>query len=88
VMLIVPGFLKPMDCACAPSPSSRTFPATTAATDWVSSCSSKMYGGTDIYVARSTIRRSGNLVKMWDMYDFKTTQVIGGYRVLSAKKSV
>jgi len=60
-------------------------PANTAATDWASSCSSQAYGGTEVYVARSTIRRSGDLAKMWDMYDFKTVQTIAGKRVLSVR---
>jgi hypothetical protein len=60
-------------------------PAITAATDWESTCSSPFAGGTDIYVARSTIHRSGTLATMWEMYDFKTAQVIDGKRVQSNK---
>jgi hypothetical protein len=60
-------------------------PVVTAATDWASTCSSKANGGIDIYVARSTISRSGNRVRMWDMYDFKTLQVADDLRYLSAK---
>src|SRR5262249_33964717 len=63
----------------------ETPPVVTTAADWVSTCSSPAYGGTDVYVARSTISRSGNLVKMWDMYDFKTTQTADGKHYLSAK---
>ncbi|HEX4234160.1 MAG TPA: surface-adhesin E family protein [Caldimonas sp.] len=55
------------------------------ANDWASTCSSPMHGGTDIYVARSSIRRSGDAVQMWDLYDFKTVQTIAGSRVLSAR---
>ena len=60
-------------------------PVVTTATDWFSTCSSKAYGGTDVYVARSTISRSGDMVRMWDMYDFKTQQNADGTRFLSAK---
>ena len=31
------------------------------------------------------MRRSGDLVKLWEMFDFKTPQVIGGQRVLSVQ---
>jgi hypothetical protein len=43
-------------------------------------------GGVDIYAARSTIRRSGNLVKIWEMFDFKTAQVVEGRRFISHKQ--
>ena len=45
--------------------------ATVASAEWTVS------GGSDEfiqYVDRATIRRNGNLVKMWDMADFKTVQ--------------
>ncbi len=37
------------------------------------------------YAELSTIRKAGNKVKMWIMEDFKTMQVIGEYKYLSAK---
>ena len=42
--------------------------------------------GGDIYAARATIRRSGNLVRMWDMWDFKTAQVAAGKPFISFKQ--
>ena len=39
----------------------------------------------DIYSDSVTMRRSGDLVKLWEMFDFKTPQVIGGQRVLSVQ---
>jgi hypothetical protein len=60
-------------------------PVVTVATDWMNSCSSPAYGGTDVYLARSTIRRIGDRATMWDMYDFKNTQVADGIRYLSTK---
>lgn len=39
----------------------------------------------DSYADRSTIRRSGNLVKMWDMTDYKRQQTIGRIKYLSTK---
>ena len=39
----------------------------------------------DIYVDPATIRRSGNMVKMWNMHDYKTARVIGGKAHLSVK---
>ena len=37
------------------------------------------------YVDRSTIRRNGNFVKMWDLVDYKKAKVIGGKSNLSAR---
>ena len=37
------------------------------------------------YVDRATIRRNGNLVKMWDSRDYKTVQTNVGYSYLSSK---
>ncbi len=37
------------------------------------------------YVDRATIRRNGNLVKMWDLRDFKTVQTDSGDSFLSSK---
>jgi hypothetical protein len=60
--------------------------AATAGAEWVPIGSHTNNGGIDIYAARSTIRRSGNLVKMWDMFDYKTAQVFEGKRFLSMKQ--
>ena len=57
--------------------------AATAAAKWVELGTVQAYGGTDVYYDPVTMQRSGNMVKMWEMWDFKTTQVIGGQRVLS-----
>ena len=59
--------------------------AATAAAKWVELGSLPANGGLDIYSDPATMRRSGNLVQMWEMWDFKTTQVIAGARVLSVK---
>jgi len=51
--------------------------------EWV-----KVGGGnpnSDLYVDSSTIRKNGNMVKMWDMTDFKSTRVGGGLSYLSIK---
>ena len=42
--------------------------------------------GTTIYVDPATIRRNSNLAKMWQFYDYKTVQTVGGVRFLSAKE--
>src|SRR5215470_9599379 len=57
----------------------------TAGAKWESSCQSKANGGTDIYVAPSTISRSGDVVKMWNMFEFKTVQVADRTRYFSTK---
>ena len=45
-------------------------------------------GATDgyfVYVDRATIRRNGNLVKMWDLRDYKTLRTVAGDSYLSSK---
>jgi len=42
--------------------------------------------GRTVYVDPTTIRRNSNLVKMWQFYDYKTVQTVGGVRFLSAKE--
>jgi len=59
--------------------------AVTAAAKWEGFGSHTLHGGVDIYFDRVTMRRSGDLVKVWEMLDFKRTQVIGGTRVLSTQ---
>jgi len=61
--------------------------AATAAAEWVPA-SGYQEPAVAVYAARSTIRRSGNLVKMWDMYDFKTARVYEGKQYLSLKNQM
>lgn len=42
--------------------------------------------GKTVYVDPVSIRRNSNLVKMWQFYDYKTVQTVGGIRFLSAKE--
>ena len=42
--------------------------------------------GKTVYVDPATIRRNSNLVKMWQFYDYKTVQTVGGNRFLTAKE--
>ena len=56
--------------------------ATAARAEWTA------MGGTDeftTYVDRATIRRSGNLVKMWELFDYNSVQTKFGlaYSILS-----
>lgn len=37
------------------------------------------------YVDSDTIRRKGNVVKWWNLYDYKTVQTVGGKSFLSVK---
>ncbi len=55
-----------------------------AAAAWVKIGSVSSSGGYDVYVDRTTIRRSGNMVKMRHMFDYKTVQTVAGERYLSA----
>ena len=42
--------------------------------------------GKTVSVIPSTIRRSSNLVKMWQLNDYKTVQTVGSLRFLAAKE--
>jgi hypothetical protein len=42
--------------------------------------------GRTVYVNPTTIRRNSNLVKMWQLYDYKTVQTVGGIRFLTAEE--
>jgi hypothetical protein len=59
--------------------------AATASAKWEEAGTHTAYGGVAIYFDRVTMRRSGDSVKLWEMWDFRTAQVIGGTRVLSAQ---
>ena len=41
--------------------------------------------GATVYADLATIRKAGNKVKMWTMYDYKTAQEISLYKYLSYK---
>ncbi len=43
-------------------------------------------GGKTVYVDPATILRNRNLVKMWQFYDYKTVQSVGGIRFLTAEE--
>ena len=42
--------------------------------------------GLAVYVDPATIRRNGNLAKMWQLYDYKTVQTVAGDSLLSMKR--
>jgi len=42
--------------------------------------------GLTVYVDPDTIHRKGNLVKMWQLYDYKTVQTVAGDSLLSFKR--
>jgi hypothetical protein len=48
--------------------------ATSASAEWVAAGNSDASGGIEIYIDPATIRRSGNMVKMWSLIDYKTLQ--------------
>ena len=54
------------------------------AKDWEEAGSS-LKGEADFYVARSTISRSGDFAKMWEMIDHKTALAFDGKQFLSVK---
>jgi len=53
--------------------------------EWVKVSDSDETGKT-VYVDPATIRRNSNLVKMWQFYDYKTVQTVGGNRFLTVKE--
>jgi hypothetical protein len=53
--------------------------------EWVKVSDSDEAGKT-VYVDPATIRRNSNLVTMWQFYDYKTVQTVGGIRFLTAKE--
>ncbi|MEK6639605.1 MAG: surface-adhesin E family protein [Nitrospirota bacterium] len=42
--------------------------------------------GLKVYVDPATLRRNGNLAKMWQLYDYKTVQTVAGDSLLSMKR--
>jgi hypothetical protein len=54
--------------------------------EWVELGSSQGRGGYTLYADPDTIRRKGELVKMWGMSDFKTTQQTAGFSYLAMKQ--
>jgi hypothetical protein len=42
--------------------------------------------GLTVYIDRDTIRRNGNLAKMWQLHDYKTVQTVAGDSLLSIKR--
>lgn len=53
--------------------------------EWVKVSDSDETGKT-VYVDPATLHRNSNLVKMWQFYDYKTVQTVGGNRFLTAKE--
>jgi hypothetical protein len=56
-----------------------------ATLQWMKFGTSPANGGMELYVARSSIRRSGDSAKMWDLWDFKTRHAFEGKPFLSAR---
>ena len=52
---------------------------------WTLLGSSVANGGTDVYIAPASVRRSGDKARMYNLYDFKTRQVIDGKAFFSAR---
>jgi len=42
--------------------------------------------GLTVYVDRDSIRRKGNLARMWQLYDYKTVQTVAGDSLLSIQR--
>jgi surface-adhesin protein E len=53
--------------------------------EWVDVSSGESYGGFTMYTDPNTIRRKGELVKMWQLHDYKTVQTEASHSFLSLK---
>jgi hypothetical protein len=42
--------------------------------------------GLKVYIDPATLRRNGNVAKMWQLYDYKTVQTVAGDSLLSMKR--
>lgn len=79
-----------MGCALArvggPASTTAPAPAPAPAQDkWELLGTSAANGGMDLYAGRSTIRRSGSMAQMWDLWDFKSAHALEGKTFLSAR---
>jgi hypothetical protein len=54
--------------------------------EWVPVVSSESAGGYTVYVDPETLRREGDGVEMWELYDYKTRGTAEGFSFLSFKK--
>ncbi|OQW62746.1 MAG: hypothetical protein BVN29_18485 [Nitrospira sp. ST-bin5] len=55
-----------------------------ALAEWIAIAKMEKFGVT-IYVDPNTIRRVGDRVMMWQLWDFKTSQTVADYNLLSTK---
>ena len=73
----------------AKSATAANAPATTAGTNapekWVLLGPTEANGGMDVYVAQSSIRRSGSSAQMSDLWDFRQAHMFEGKSFLSAR---
>lgn len=56
-----------------------------AHSEWVKVSSAQSYGSYSTYVDPDTLRRKGELVKLWELNDYKTIQTDGSNSFLSLK---
>lgn len=56
-----------------------------AIAEWAEVGLSKSYGGYTVYADPSTIRHGSGLVKMWALYNYKTTRTDAGLSYLSRR---
>jgi hypothetical protein len=54
--------------------------------EWVPLVSSESAGGYTVYVDPETLRREGDEVEMWELYDYKTRGTAEGFSFFSFKK--
>lgn len=71
--------------ACAALITILELSSVSALPEWVSIGYSENLGGYTVYVDQTTIRRKGNLVKVWVLTDYATLQTLADLSFLSSK---
>jgi hypothetical protein len=59
-----------------------------ASAEWMAIGSSESLGGYTVYVDPDTIRRNGDLVKVWSLTDYTTLQTVADRSFLSSKAHI
>ncbi len=80
------GSAKPTSANVAAAATTTALSADAApTTQWTLLGTTPANGGMDVYIARASIRRSGALAQMSDLWDFKTAHVFEGKPFLSTR---
>jgi len=81
----LPPFLSPLLCRFGVLIALQALSSVPAYGEWVAIGYSESLGGYTVYVDPTTIRRTGDLVKVWALTDYPTMQIVSGLSFLSSK---